>query len=718
MSDEEALKCQQLLEQHLHALATTRILAEDTPINESECTTLVDDLRTLQTDQNGEGRTQPSPTDTALRSVLFSLVSTLSITDPQFVKVWYLLDVTTILSNHSICEPAADIQLVETLLDSQTVSGCRRVFDYLESRRDLLISRNFKQKNLVILRCCNELLRRLSRAEDTVFCGRVFIFLFQSFPLGDRSSVNLRGEFHVENVTNFDPAPKRSDDAIKPMEIDGDDTATRPTSSGAQTPASVALDADASQKTGRSTPLPSKGKKETLKPGEIAAPAPDLDAFFPQFWSMQDLFCTPTKLFDPSAMTQLKTGMNNILACFKSTSTSTSASSHAPVVSKGTKRKRGSDNGARVAQPYNPKYLTSRDLFDLEIHDLAFRRHILAQCLIMLDFLLSLTPSAKAKIQGLSNKSVQYAFTLSDEDTKYCHSIRQSIASYLQQQGPGNDGKMYYRMVDTVLSRDKNWAHWKAEACPEISRPGIEADDYITTQRSLEEMVQRKPFANPPGAADFNFLSETEPVEALKYPSERYSVPSAEDYYKSIEGDKLDEDFVANEEERKELHEKINGKLWRALRASALDGRRFALCEKIKDGANLKALIGEDEEAAPTTVEGEASEAAKDAVNGHEQKDETVAEAQGDEDKAMIPQTDGTMDDAPSTAQAANEPENQDIDVGDDGAVTADEEDENEFAPPGAHDADEGDLGIGKEPAEVALQEADEPMSVTDVQVG
>jgi THO complex subunit 1 len=81
--------------------------------------------------------------------------------------------------------------LVEELLDSQTIAGCRKVFDFLESRRERITAKHFKQKQLVILRTCNELLRRLSRALDPAFCGRVFIFMFQSFPLGDKSSVNL-----------------------------------------------------------------------------------------------------------------------------------------------------------------------------------------------------------------------------------------------------------------------------------------------------------------------------------------------------------------------------------------------------------------------------------------------------------------------------------------------------------------------------------------------
>jgi len=47
---------------------------------------------------------------------------------------------------------------------------------------------------------------------------------------------------------------------------------------------------------------------------------------------------------------------------------------------------------------------------------MAFRRHILVQALILVDFLLSLTPKAKSKLADLTNKSVLYGYTLSDED--------------------------------------------------------------------------------------------------------------------------------------------------------------------------------------------------------------------------------------------------------------------------------------------------------------
>ena len=50
--------------------------------------------------------------------------------------------------------------------------------------------------------------------------------------------------------------------------------------------------------------------------------------------------------------------------------------------------------------------------------DLAFRRHILVQALILIDFILSLTPKAKRKFANTTNKSVLYSYTVSDDDVR------------------------------------------------------------------------------------------------------------------------------------------------------------------------------------------------------------------------------------------------------------------------------------------------------------
>ena len=609
-----------LIESHIqNYIKTRRATGSNAPVTDNECADLVNHLVELKT-QSDSPQLAAARLDNIFRDKFVNIVQNTAITDPAFLELWMVIDLITVLSDNECCEKGLNFLLIEELLDSQTIDGCRMVFDYLESRRERMIVKYWPEKKLVILRCCNELLRRLSRAEDTVFCGRVFIYLFQDFPLGDKSSVNLRGEFHTDNVTIFDPSPHKSDDAIKPMEIDTDHAQVP---SGAQTPASTAPDSDTISKTGRSTPLPRPAKSEP-KPAEQP---PDLDVLYPKFWSLQTLFSSPTRLFDPASMSQFKEGLDLTLSCFKSISTSSSAP--APSTT-GTKRKRSDMNGnTSSATPFNPKYLTNRDLFDLEIHDLAFRRHMLVQALIMLDFLLSLSPIAKLKTDDLihwipppkpdkeeteedkdrkiqPNKSVLYPYTLSDDDVKWCASTRQQISQYLQSQGPGNEGKMYSRMVETVLSRDKNWVRWKAESCPKISRAPVSAATYMEAQQTLVDLTTKKPMPAPMGAGDFGFLNHTSSMESLKHPSKRYKRPSMQEYYKMIQMDELDLDF-AGEEEKKVIEERKSGRVWRALRASVEEGKRTLLCEKLrgtgrgsgKEGAqewNLKALIGEDDD--------------------------------------------------------------------------------------------------------------------------
>lgn len=74
-----------------------------------------------------------------------------------------------------------------------------------------------KGKGLVLLRFCNELLRKLSKVKNTVFCGRILMLLTNVFPLSERSGVNLKGDFNVENGTFFDESVGNE------MQIDGMD---------------------------------------------------------------------------------------------------------------------------------------------------------------------------------------------------------------------------------------------------------------------------------------------------------------------------------------------------------------------------------------------------------------------------------------------------------------------------------------------------------------
>ena len=162
------------------------------------------------------------------------------------------------------------------------------------------------------------------------------------------------------------------------------------------------------------------------------------------------------------------------------------------------------------------------------------------QALILIDFLLSLTTKAKRKLENTSNKSVLYLYILSEENVcdiinlpqalyanlemqaKWAANMRGEIATYLQQ---GPEGKFYYRMVDTVLSRDKNWVHWKAEGCPPIQCDPVSAGDFSEAEKGAQKACANKRLrATPMGSLDLKFLSDggdTGRMEKLKDP-QRY----------------------------------------------------------------------------------------------------------------------------------------------------------------------------------------------------
>jgi THO complex subunit 1 len=178
-----------------------------------------------------------------------------------------------------------------------------------------------------------------------VFCGRIFIFLFQGFPLGARSSVNPKGEFHKENITAYEGMPSfDSQDAsqVASQKPSGEESAENskfpPTSS-----------ADAKEKSeGQAVPL-----------GE--------DDLYPIFWMMQEAFSNPPDYFFKNKRTEeFKRGLEATLAKFIAVPKVNQAA--AAESRSGNKRTASEmEYQDEIANTFNPKYLTSKELFSLEV---------------------------------------------------------------------------------------------------------------------------------------------------------------------------------------------------------------------------------------------------------------------------------------------------------------------------------------------------------------
>ncbi|KAI0382970.1 THO complex subunit 1 transcription elongation factor-domain-containing protein [Hypomontagnella monticulosa] len=564
-----------------HAQSVKPNSSIEPPLTKIDFEPLLPRLSTIFPDSLGSEKSrQWAVAETAARHLFSTLVAGTSIDSPGFVQIWNLFDFLSVLSDIEQCDAALLFWLVEELLDSQTTEGCRKIFDFLESRREQIIAKHLNSKKLVILRSCNDLLRRLSRAEDTAFCGRVFIFMFQCFPLGDRSSVNLRGEYHVENVTTFEETPTQSDDSADKMVVDTEaDSAKEESKSAAK-----AVSFDAKNRPAAEKPL-------------------DTNALYPIFWSLQHYFSQPTTLFDPAQLTKFKTGLEATMTAFETIEKiqrSTKGSDENKTIPQKRKHPEGVED--LRSSTNNPKYLTSRELFDLEISDLYFRRHILIQAFIVLDFLLSLTPQARAKLANIKsqNRSVIYSDqTLGDDDAKWAKAMKDRITIYIQAE---SDGYFFFRVVESVISRDKGWVRWKVESCPPIKRDPVAPADFNEAKASARRMATNKRLRPVPmGSLSLEFLKEEDgeaAMEKLKDPT-RWKLPELSDFKEKIATDDLDLDFAKNEKERSDLLEAKASKTWRALRIARRS--KLAVFDNIEDWQKVDAIFQEQPD--PTEAE-------------------------------------------------------------------------------------------------------------------
>ncbi|XP_058090389.1 THO complex subunit 1 isoform X2 [Magnolia sinica] len=157
--------------------------------------------------------------ENALRTLLQELVSSAvqsgeqvmqygkSIDDAEKLQgqISRLLDIVLYLCERGHVEGGMIFQLLEDLTEMSTMRDCKEVFGYIESKQDILGKQElFGRGKLVMLRTCNQLLRRLSKANDVVFCGRILMFLAHFFPLSERSAVNIKGVFNTSNETKYE----------------------------------------------------------------------------------------------------------------------------------------------------------------------------------------------------------------------------------------------------------------------------------------------------------------------------------------------------------------------------------------------------------------------------------------------------------------------------------------------------------------------------------
>ncbi|GAX80221.1 hypothetical protein CEUSTIGMA_g7659.t1 [Chlamydomonas eustigma] len=313
---------------------------------------------------------------------------------------------------------------------------------------------------LAILRSCNGLLRRLSKANDVQLCGRILVFIVRLYPLSDKSGLNLGGTINAGL-----PLPI---DEVKPEDLD------------------------------------TVGQPIDIK-------------LYNTFWNMQSIFKTPAQLLTTAAAwNRFKDDLSTILNAFSTLpitvpatgiTAGASVSSSSSVGNKGASLQRNSGGkgssssmdvdgssshghgGAVVAiqgggggesSATTVKYLTSSKLFGLQMRDATFRRHFLVQVSIQLHFLRhpisSKSAAAVAAAGGggsaagsASGRAGAATMALTQKQLEGLDELIDKVHAALSRTEPL--GEMFVEAVKAVLERETQWVAWKREGCIPFERP-------------------------------------------------------------------------------------------------------------------------------------------------------------------------------------------------------------------------------------------------------
>ncbi|ELU18757.1 hypothetical protein CAPTEDRAFT_184685 [Capitella teleta] len=324
---------------------------------------------------------------------------------------WFLSD---------ICGTSTLFMMLSDLFDSITLDQCDSVFKFVEERVSLWKSDTFYNagKNY-LLRMCNDLLRRLSKSQNTVFCGRIHLFLAQLFPLSERSGLNLMSQFNLENVTLYNTKAEDYDEL-------------------------------------RKSSVDEKEESMDIEEGEMqdSSSAIPIDyQLYRKFWSLQDFFRKPIQCYDKNSWKAFEGHTADVLNCF------TSFKLDEMQISDKRSKKSGR---AKPSQNFFAKYLTSEKLLDLQLSDSNFRRYVLIQFLIMFQYL-----HTQVKFKSPAQ-------TLSEDQTTFIKDIRERILKMLQETPP--DGPKFAKTIEHILAREEYWNRWKNEGCQSYVRQLSEDD--------------------------------------------------------------------------------------------------------------------------------------------------------------------------------------------------------------------------------------------------
>lgn len=289
----------------------------------------------------------------------------------------------------------------------------------------------YSAAKIQLLRTCNDLLRRLSRSQNTIFCGRIQLFLARLFPISEKSALNIASQFNLANVTTYckDELDMIMSEEKEMLTDDGN------------------------------LQEPSKSRH---------ANSTDFDAkLYTSLWDLQDFFRNPSQYSNQDKWLKMKLNVITVLTSFESVRLDDEiARGYRTCSDQMETMEEGVETEERK---YFTKFLTNPKLLELQLRDSLFRRHILVQLLIL--------------IQYLENPIKFKSESLMKEQLNWVKETKTKVYKLLKETPP--NGEQFCLYCQKLLQREEIWMEWKNDSCSAFPSHPLTDNNTTTVRKEL-----------------------------------------------------------------------------------------------------------------------------------------------------------------------------------------------------------------------------------------
>ena len=379
----------------------------------------VEALKVLFQESDGSEGDKKSILEQAFRDVLGGIVSPPD-GELEVARCTGLVLLAISAAQDGVCHYTLPFIILSDVLECLTLDMCEMVFEFVEDRVSTWIRPEFYSSGkILLLRMSNDLLRRLSSAQNTIFCGRIQLFLARLFPLSEKSALNLMSHFNLDNVTTYN---KEAGQGVAMEEAPGGEDEGE------------VMEVDDEESDDSSLPV-------------------DYNLYH-KLWALQDFFCQPTHCYTSEKWKILTVNVEEVLRTFSSFKLE-------DVQAPRRKNKKPATLVEYSESHYFAKFLTSEKLMNLQLRDSHFRRHVLLQLLVLFHYLLG-----DVKFKASSH-------SLQESQTAWVKEVTENVYKLLEETPP--QGAEFAGYIRHILKREEHWVAWKNDGCPSYEKPSLAA---------------------------------------------------------------------------------------------------------------------------------------------------------------------------------------------------------------------------------------------------